>query len=77
MAFHIWAINAMAHSLKLKVLAEGVEAERQLVFLREGGCDLAQGNLFSPAVPFEAVEKLLRQGKLLPDEKSSDRRNVS
>ena len=60
----IRAIIAMAHSLKLKVLAEGVEAERQIVFLRKEGCDLAQGNLFSPAVPFEALEKLLRQGKL-------------
>ena len=61
----IRAIIAMAHSLKLKVLAEGVEAERQLVFLGEEGCDEAQGNLFSPAVPVEALEKLLRQGKLL------------
>jgi diguanylate cyclase (GGDEF)-like protein len=61
----IRAIIAMAHSLKLKVLGEGVEEERQLVFLREEGCDEAQGNLFSPAVPIEALEKLLRQGTLL------------
>lgn len=63
----IRAIIAMAHSLKLKVLAEGVEEERQLVFLREEGCNEAQGNLFSPAVPIEALEKLLRQGTLLLD----------
>jgi diguanylate cyclase (GGDEF)-like protein len=61
----IRAIIAMAHSLKLKVLAEGVEAEQQLLFLREEGCDEVQGHLFSPAVPIEALEKLLRQGKLL------------
>jgi diguanylate cyclase (GGDEF)-like protein len=69
----IRAIIAMAHSLKLKVLAEGVETEGQLVFLREEGCDEVQGNLFSPAVPVEALEKLLREGKRLPDEKPSNR----
>jgi EAL domain-containing protein (putative c-di-GMP-specific phosphodiesterase class I) len=61
----ITAIIAMAHSLKLKVLAEGVETEQQLAFLREVGCDEMQGDLFSHPVPAEALLKLLQQGKHL------------
>jgi diguanylate cyclase (GGDEF)-like protein len=46
------AIIAMAHSLKLTVVAEGVETERQMEFLRENGCDEMQGYLLSrPALP--------------------------
>lgn len=44
------AIISLAHSLKLKVTAEGVETERQLAFIRALGCDEYQGYLFSPAV---------------------------
>lgn len=56
----IRAIIAMAHSLKLTVLAEGVESEEQRAFLREEGCDEIQGNLFCAAVPITDIEKLLR-----------------
>ena len=48
------AVVNMAHSLHLSVVAEGVETERQLGFLREVGCDFAQGFLFSP--PIDAVD---------------------
>ena len=41
----------MSHSLGLRVLAEGVETEGQLAFLRDRGCDEYQGFLFSRAVP--------------------------
>jgi diguanylate cyclase (GGDEF)-like protein/PAS domain S-box-containing protein len=44
------AIIKMAHSLRLEVVAEGVESEAQLEFLREHGCDLAQGHLFGESV---------------------------
>ena len=40
----------MGHALGLEVTAEGVETNEQLVYLREQGCDRAQGWLFSPPV---------------------------
>ncbi|MBN2885403.1 MAG: EAL domain-containing protein, partial [Chromatiaceae bacterium] len=44
-------IVALGHSLELEIVAEGVESEAQRRLLLEQGCDLAQGYLFSPAVP--------------------------
>ena len=55
------AIIATAHSMNLKVVAEGVETQAQLVFLRDHGCDLWQGNLGSRPVPAEALEAFLRE----------------
>jgi diguanylate cyclase (GGDEF)-like protein len=55
------AIIAMAHTLKIKVIAEGVETEEQLVFLQSNLCEEAQGYLFSPPVPEEEFTKLLRE----------------
>ncbi len=53
------AIIAMAHRLKLKVVAEGVETESQRDFLRGQCCDLMQGYLFSRPLPAEQIAKLL------------------
>jgi diguanylate cyclase (GGDEF)-like protein len=53
------AVITMAHSLKLQVVAEGVETERQLLFLREHGCDAAQGSLISKPLPPDGFEKFL------------------
>ena len=46
----ILSIIALAHRLKMRVVAEGVETDEQLEFLRESGCDAYQGYHFSPAV---------------------------
>jgi diguanylate cyclase (GGDEF)-like protein/PAS domain S-box-containing protein len=54
-------IIEMAHQLSLRVVAEGVETEKQLAFLKSLGCDFCQGYLFSPPVPAEQFEKLLLQ----------------
>ncbi|HEY9872303.1 MAG TPA: EAL domain-containing protein, partial [Candidatus Obscuribacterales bacterium] len=53
------AIIQMAHSLHLKVIAEGVETEAELAFLREHNCDEIQGYLFSRPLPVAEFEKLL------------------
>ena len=56
-------IVAMAHNLKLKVIAEGVEMEEQLTFLKEQQCDEFQGYLFSKPVTAEKLEKIVVQGR--------------
>jgi diguanylate cyclase (GGDEF)-like protein/PAS domain S-box-containing protein len=50
---------AMAHSLGLKVVAEGVETEEQLSLLAEQGCEIAQGYLFSKPVSAEEITGML------------------
>ncbi|MEQ1805794.1 MAG: EAL domain-containing protein [Burkholderiaceae bacterium] len=56
----ITAINAMAHTLKLKVIAEGVETEAQRAFLQAGGCDEFQGYLACRAVEAGAFARLVQ-----------------
>ena len=53
------AIIAMAHALKLKVVAEGVETKVQRDLLKQAGCDYAQGYLFARPMPPDELEKLL------------------
>lgn len=52
-------IIAIGHNLNLKVIAEGVETEEQLIFLLENHCDEFQGYYFAPPLSVEKVEKLL------------------
>lgn len=59
------AVIALAHSLKLLVVAEGVETPEQLAILRRHRCDRMQGYLFSPPVPSEKFEQLLRERRSL------------
>lgn len=56
----VLAVIAMAHSLKISVIAEGVETQSQKEFLRDNKCDSVQGFLFSKAVPFEEFCSQLR-----------------
>jgi EAL domain-containing protein (putative c-di-GMP-specific phosphodiesterase class I) len=56
----VQAIVSLAHGLRLKVVAEGVETSAQLAALKAMGCDQYQGYYFSSAVPAEDFEKLLR-----------------
>jgi PAS domain S-box-containing protein len=57
------AIIAMAHSLDMKVVAEGVETEQQLAFLKERGCDQIQGYLISPPLPKDELMEFLKARK--------------
>jgi diguanylate cyclase (GGDEF)-like protein/PAS domain S-box-containing protein len=54
------AIIAMAHSLDLDIVAEGIENEKQLNFLRRRGVEIIQGYFFSPPVPAEEFRALLQ-----------------
>ena len=54
------AIISMCKALRLSTVAEGVETQEQLAFLQDHGCDEYQGYLFSPPVPPEEFEKLVR-----------------
>jgi diguanylate cyclase (GGDEF)-like protein len=56
------AIIVMAHSLKLEVVAEGVETAEQYEFLRSRSCDAMQGYLFSKPVAALDMKMLLKQG---------------
>lgn len=58
----VTAVISMARSLKLRVVAEGVETIEQLAFLRAHECDEAQGFYFSRPVPPEEFATLLRTG---------------
>ncbi|MDN4053943.1 EAL domain-containing protein [Massilia sp. YIM B02763] len=58
------AVIAMAHGLRLTVVAEGVENAGQLAVLEQLGCDLIQGWHYSRAVPADDFARLLRAGRL-------------
>ncbi len=67
------AIISLAHNLRLRVVAEGVETAEQLSYLRELGCDQYQGFFCSPAVPaaaFEAIVERMRADR--PDLTEAD-----
>jgi diguanylate cyclase (GGDEF)-like protein/PAS domain S-box-containing protein len=61
------AIITMAHSLQMRVLAEGVETQGQLALLIANHCDEMQGNYFSAAVPPAELEALVKSGRGLPE----------
>jgi diguanylate cyclase (GGDEF)-like protein/PAS domain S-box-containing protein len=55
------SIISLARHLKLRVIAEGVETDEQLDYLRHYGCDEIQGYLFSPPVPADQFEQILKR----------------
>ena len=57
------AIISLAHSLRLKVIAEGVESSEQLALLAELGCDQYQGFYFSPALAADKFMALVKQSQ--------------
>ncbi len=64
------AIVALAKTLNLKVVAEGVETEAQQAFLTELGCNTLQGYLLGKPVSAQTIETLCEQGEILPDTES-------
>ena len=66
------AIIDLAHNLKLKVIAEGVETDAQMNYLRRRACDEIQGFLFSKAVPAEDMGRLLATGASIPIPQETD-----
>jgi diguanylate cyclase (GGDEF)-like protein len=71
------AVIGMAHSLSMNVIAEGVETEAQMKFLRARHCDQMQGYFFSRAIPADDFGSMLRDGKLLELGHDSDREQQS
>ncbi|MBE2259703.1 MAG: EAL domain-containing protein, partial [Rhodobacteraceae bacterium] len=55
-------IVALAHSLELEVIAEGVDSEAQRDFLASAGCDAYQGYFFSQALPVDDFEAFALRG---------------
>jgi len=70
----VTAVIAVAHSLGLRVAAQGVETEAQLALLRSLGCDYVQGFLWSPPVPAELCEPLLATARIPARPSSRSRR---
>lgn len=62
-------IISMAKWLKLEVVAEGVETKEQATFLRNSGCDCAQGYYFAKPLPSADFEKYLKKSMSVDDEK--------
>jgi len=63
------AIIVMAHTLGIKVIAEGVETSEQLGYLREQGCDISQGYFCSKPLAVEPFTELLHDWLLIQQDK--------
>ncbi|MGH8255300.1 MAG: EAL domain-containing protein [Steroidobacteraceae bacterium] len=66
----VQAIISLAHSLKMKVIAEGVEAPEQVEHLKRLGCDQCQGYLFAKPSTASAVETMVREANAVEQEEA-------
>jgi EAL domain-containing protein (putative c-di-GMP-specific phosphodiesterase class I) len=74
------AIIAMAHSLQLETIAEGIETTEQKEFLLLNGCNQGQGYLYSQPLPAEEATALLAKGMNFNDKRrdnSSERVDIT
>jgi diguanylate cyclase (GGDEF)-like protein/PAS domain S-box-containing protein len=62
-------IIAMAHSLRLRVVAEGIETTEQLAFLKRSGCDHGQGYRLGRPQPAAGLERLLKERAVRPSKR--------
>ena len=67
------AIIVLAHKLKLSVIAEGIEVEEQLLFLKQNDCDYAQGYFLSKPLQFDNVVENIERDIKSDDEPKSNR----
>jgi diguanylate cyclase (GGDEF)-like protein/PAS domain S-box-containing protein len=65
------AIIELARGLRMRVIAEGVETEAQLDYLKRRGCDEVQGHVYCKAEPGPAVEAMLRNGRRMEPHQAS------
>ena len=66
------AIISMAHSMKMTVIAEGVESRAQMVYLRRHRCDEIQGFHFSRPLPAREMAAMMEENRSLPTESGSN-----
>ncbi len=66
------AIISMAHSMKMTVIAEGVETRAQMVYLRRHRCDEIQGFHFSRPLPAREMAAMMEENRSLPTESGSN-----
>ncbi len=72
----IQAVIALAHAMKLRVIAEGVETAHQIVFLAENRCDAMQGQYASHPLPADGLTPFLQKRYELHPQMVSQPRNA-